>query len=106
MKILVLNNDLTERSVIQQVLQRNGHQVVAVSDSQSAWNLLQDGSLRFVIADRTNTDMDEQRFIERVCMKALGMAKCGSHCFDTGTAHIVEGILFGKAPSRSLAMGS
>lgn len=66
MKILVLNNDLTERSVIQQVLQRNGHQVVTATTSAAAWDLLQDGSLRFVIADRTNTDMDEQRFIEHV----------------------------------------
>ncbi len=66
MKILVLNRDITERSVIQQVLQRNGHQVVMASDSQTAWDLLQSESLRFVIADRTNTDMDEQRFIERV----------------------------------------
>lgn len=66
MKILVLNRDITERSVIQQVLQRNGHQVLMASDSQTAWDLLQSEGLRFVIADRTNTDMDEQRFIERV----------------------------------------
>lgn len=66
MKILVLNNDLTERSVIQHVLQRNGHQVVTAANSQAAWDLLQSEGLRFVIADRTNTDMDDQRFIERV----------------------------------------
>ncbi len=66
MKILVLTKDLTERSVIQQVLQRNGHQVVMASDSQAAWDLIQSEGLRFVVADRTNTDMDEQRFIERV----------------------------------------
>ncbi|HEY6073086.1 MAG TPA: diguanylate cyclase [Anaerolineales bacterium] len=66
MKILVLNNDLTERSVIQQVLQRNGHQVVMAPDSQTAWELLQSGEIRFMVGDRTNTDMDEKRFIERV----------------------------------------
>jgi diguanylate cyclase (GGDEF)-like protein len=66
MKILVLNNDLTERSVIQQVLQRNGHQMVMAGNTQTAWDLLQNGGLRFVVADRTNTDMDAERFIERV----------------------------------------
>jgi two-component system cell cycle response regulator len=66
MKILVLDNDITERSVIQQVLQRNGHQVVMAADSQAAWGLLQSGGLRFVIVDRTNTDADEQRFVERL----------------------------------------
>jgi diguanylate cyclase (GGDEF)-like protein len=66
MKILVLNNDLTERSVIQQVLQRNGHQVVIAQNSEAAWEIVKQGGIRFVIADRTNTDMDEMRFIEKV----------------------------------------
>lgn len=66
MKILVLNNDLTERSVIQQVLQRNGHEVVTAENSQAAWEILKQGVIRFVIGDRTNTDMDEQHFVEKV----------------------------------------
>ncbi|HVN16772.1 MAG TPA: diguanylate cyclase [Anaerolineales bacterium] len=66
MKILVMNNDLTERSVIQQVLQRNGHEVVSAENSQAAWTLLQEGKIRFVIADRTTTDVDEKHFVEHV----------------------------------------
>jgi CheY-like chemotaxis protein len=33
MKVLVLNNDLMERTVIQQVLQRNKHEIVTAGDS-------------------------------------------------------------------------
>jgi diguanylate cyclase (GGDEF)-like protein len=66
MKILVLNTDLTERSVIQQVLQRGGHQVIMADTSQEAWEVLRQGAARFLIADRTNTDMDSANFIEQV----------------------------------------
>lgn len=66
MKILVLNNDLMERTVIQQVLQVNGHEIVNAENSETALYLLQSGDIRFVIGDRSNTDMDEKAFIRKV----------------------------------------
>lgn len=66
MKILVLNNDVMERTVIQQVLQHNGHEIVPVSDSDSAIQLLQEGEIRFVIVDRDSSDMAAKNFIQRV----------------------------------------
>ncbi len=66
MKILVLNNDLTERTAIQQVLQYNGHEIMPAGDSDTAMQLLQEGEIRFVIADRTTTDIDAKQFIQRV----------------------------------------
>jgi len=66
MKILVLNNDLMERSVIQHVLQRNGHEIVTAENSQMALDLLQEGNIRFVIADRATTDMDATQFVQRI----------------------------------------
>jgi two-component system chemotaxis response regulator CheY len=66
MKILVINNDLMERTVIQQVLQYNKHEVIPAGDSEAAMQLLQEGEIRFVIADRVTTDIDEQQFIQRV----------------------------------------
>lgn len=66
MKILVLNNDVMERTAIQQVLQHNGHEIVPVGDSDSAIQLLQEGEVRFVIADRNSSDMDAKGFIQRV----------------------------------------
>ena len=66
MKVLVLNNDLMERSVIQQVLQSNKHEIISAGDSRSAMQLLQEGDIRFVIADRTTTDIEEAEFIKQL----------------------------------------
>ena len=40
MKILVLTNDLMERTVIQQVLQRNGHEIILAANIESATQFL------------------------------------------------------------------
>src|SRR5215207_11379895 len=66
MKILVLTNDLMERTVIQQVLQRNGHEIIMASNSETATQFLQEGEIRFIIADHATTDIDEKQFIKRV----------------------------------------
>jgi two-component system cell cycle response regulator len=66
MKILVLNKDLTERTIIQQVVQQNGHEILSAENSDTAMQLLQEGDIRFVIADRVTTDMDEKQFIQSV----------------------------------------
>jgi two-component system, cell cycle response regulator len=66
MKILVLSNDLMERTVIQQVLQRNGHELMPAENSDIAMQLLQEGDIRFIIADRVSTDIEEKQFIRRV----------------------------------------
>ena len=66
MKILVLSNDLMERTVIQQVLQRNGHELMPAENSEIAMRLLQEGDIRFVIADRVSTDIEEKKFIQRI----------------------------------------
>src|SRR4026208_2467432 len=66
MKVLVLNKDVTERAVIQQVLQHSSHEIMSAQDSESAMQLLQEGDIRFIIADRANTDIDDQQFIKRV----------------------------------------
>ena len=66
MKILVLNNDMMERTVIQHVLQVNGHEIVNAENSETALYLMQTGDIRFIIGDRSNTDMDEKAFIRKV----------------------------------------
>lgn len=66
MKILVLSNDIMERTVIQQVLQRNGHELMPAENSDLAMQLLQEGDIRFIIADRVSTDIEEKQFIRRV----------------------------------------
>ncbi len=66
MKILVLNNDPAERSIILQVIQAKNHEMLACGSSLAAWEYLRAGQARFLIADRTNSDMDEKRLIERI----------------------------------------
>ena len=66
MKILVLSNDLMERTVIQQVLQRNGHEILPAENSAVAMQLLREGDIRFIIADRVTTDIEETQFIRRL----------------------------------------
>ena len=66
MKILVLDKDIAERTVIQQVVQQNGHEIVSAENSEDAMRLLQEGDIRFVIADRVTTDMDEKQFIKGI----------------------------------------
>jgi two-component system chemotaxis response regulator CheY len=66
MKILVINNDVMERTIIQQVLQYNKHEIIPAGNSETAMRLLQEGDIRFVIADRGTTDIDEQEFIKKL----------------------------------------
>lgn len=66
MKMLVLNNDVMERSVIQQVLEHNGHEITIANNSDNAMQILQEGEIRFVIVERETTDMEEKQFIKRL----------------------------------------
>jgi two-component system, cell cycle response regulator len=66
MKILVLNKDLAERTLIQQVVQQNGHEIVSAENSDAAMRLLQEGDIRFVIADRVTTDMEEKQLLKSI----------------------------------------
>jgi two-component system, cell cycle response regulator len=66
MKILVLNNDLAERTFIEQVLQQGGHQVSLAENSDDAFQLLQEGEVRFVIVDRETVEKEGKRLVQRV----------------------------------------
>ncbi len=66
MKILVLNNDLAERAFIDQVLQQDGHELSIAGNSDEAFQQLQEGEVRFVIADRETVEKDGKRFVQRV----------------------------------------
>ena len=104
MKILVLNNDLTERSVIQQVLQHNGYEILTAETSKTAWEVLHSSEVRFVIADSTTTDMNEKHFIEHVRTGGLPapvyvlLISAKSHDKDAATGHADDTIFKPIAP--------
>jgi two-component system chemotaxis response regulator CheY len=66
MKILVLSKDLDERLAIQQVAQQNGHEIQSAENSETAMQLLQEGEIRYIIADRATTDMEEKQFVKTI----------------------------------------
>lgn len=66
MKILVLSNDEMERTVIRQVAQHSGHEVLNAGDSEEALQILRESGARFVIVDRSTTDAEENQFVRRL----------------------------------------
>jgi two-component system, cell cycle response regulator len=66
MKILVLNSDLAERTFIEQVLQQDGHEISPAGNSDDAFQLLQEGELRFVIVDRDSMEKEGRQFVQQV----------------------------------------
>ena len=63
MKIMVLNNDQTGQAVIEAALKKAGHEILKVENSQDAWDRLERGESRFVIADGASTDITENEFV-------------------------------------------
>jgi len=66
MNILVISNDLMERSVIQQVLDHSDHKVTFVENAKDAWKLIADNGIRFVIADASNQEQPVHQLIQHV----------------------------------------
>lgn len=66
MDILVMSNDLMERSVIQQVLEHSDHKVTLVETVKEAWKAITDIGLRFVIADASVQEQAVHQLIQHV----------------------------------------
>ena len=66
MDILLINNDLMERSVIQQVLEHSGHKVTYVETAQEAWKFISENGIRFVIADAADQEQNVHQLIQHV----------------------------------------
>ena len=66
MDILLINNDLMERSVIQQVLEHSGHKVTFVETAQEAWKFISENGIRFVIADAADQEQNVHQLIQHV----------------------------------------
>jgi two-component system cell cycle response regulator len=66
MDIMVISNDLMERSVIQQVLGHSNHKITFVEDVKDAWDLLAEKGLRFIIADATDQEQGVHQLIQHI----------------------------------------
>lgn len=74
MNILVMENDPKEWAVIQQVLGGKRHILIPVPNSEQAWEYIQSGEARFVIADWESSDVKTSNFISRVRTSTLAQS--------------------------------
>jgi two-component system cell cycle response regulator len=66
MRILVLCKDIADYSIIKQVLEHNGHEVVVVDNTEIAWDFLDGGQTRLAILDWPAKDQGTKGLIERI----------------------------------------
>jgi diguanylate cyclase (GGDEF)-like protein len=66
MDILLINNDLMERSVMQQVLEHSGHTFRYVENAQEAWKLITEKEIRFIIADASDQEQSVHQLIQHI----------------------------------------
>jgi len=66
MKALILEQNAKERSLIQHVLEKCGHEAVIGEDMEQAWRSIEKGETRLVIADGDADDFKQSKLIGRV----------------------------------------
>ena len=65
MKALILEQNAKERSLIQHVLEKSGHAAILGKDMDEAWQLIEKGEARFIIADGDAEDFKKSNLIGR-----------------------------------------
>ena len=66
MKILIADDDVVLRQMLEAELRRAGHDVVTVGDGRAAWELLEAERIRLVVADWLMPGLDGASLIRRV----------------------------------------
>lgn len=74
MNILVLENDPKEWAIIQQSLSGKKNTLIPVPTSEQAWEYIQSGEARFVIASWDTRDIKSSNFISRVRTSTLAQS--------------------------------
>ena len=65
MRALILEQNAKERSLIQHVLEKSGHAAILGRDMDEAWQLIEKGEARFIIADGDAEDFKKSNLIGR-----------------------------------------
>src|SRR5215467_7848053 len=66
MKVLIADDEVVSRRLLQNYLQRWGHEVVAAQDGAEAWSLFQAGEFPIVISDWMMPKMDGLELIRQI----------------------------------------
>ena len=65
MKALILEQNVKERSLIQHVLEKSGHEAILGGDMEQAWQMIEKRETRFIIADGDAEDFKKSNIIRR-----------------------------------------
>jgi len=66
MRVLIAEDDLISRRLLQSYLQKWGHEVVAVNDGSEAWRLFEQEAFPLVISDWMMPEMDGPELVRRI----------------------------------------
>jgi phosphoserine phosphatase RsbU/P len=96
MRILVVEDDPIQRLVLVSLLNRHGHEVVAVSDGSSAWDALKKSTFNIVFTDWMMPGMTGLELIEKIRGTSTGHYVYTIVCTSRTTrADLVEGLKSG-----------
>lgn len=66
MEILVVDDDLVTRRIIQKILETSGHKVLLAEDGLKAWELVQKNNIRMVVTDWMMPKMDGSALCRKI----------------------------------------
>ena len=70
MKIMVVEDDLVSRTVLETTLKREGHEVITMTDGRTAWQSFHQDPVRVIISDWMMPHMDGLELCRRVRSRA------------------------------------
>jgi diguanylate cyclase (GGDEF)-like protein len=66
MKILVVEDDIISRKLLEKTVKSWGHEVVAAENGRKAWEIFQDDEIKFIIADWMMPEMDGVTLCQKI----------------------------------------
>ncbi len=92
MRILIVEDDLISRKLLQKTLEEWGHEVIAAENGKEAWDIFQKEELKFVIADWMMPEMD-------------GLTLCQKIRSSNNTGYVYFLLLTGKEKKEEVIEG-
>src|SRR5947209_4880956 len=98
MKILIAEDDVVIRRLLQSFLEAWGHQIVGARDGVEAWELFQSGEFRMVLSDWVMPGMDGLELVRRIRSWSDAARAAGESAYvytilltgKTGTENLVQ----------------
>lgn len=90
---MLVDDDAVARSILSQLLRRQGHEVIEVADGQAAWELVQRGGISFIVSDWVMPKIHGPDLCRRIRGAALDHYTYVILCTSKGAkADLIEGM--------------